>query len=173
MELDDELQSYDTSAEEDYPSQNGGTALATVEGTAKLGGATPAEPEPVEYLETATESELRSLIFQTSDVVEILIDVPEWKINGKVVQFLLRALSALERAQYITMMQKSGGDLTKAYPDLIILSCRHPVTKNKVFKPADRGALQTRLGNAIERIAMNVIKISGLDKESLDSYVKK
>jgi hypothetical protein len=137
------------------------------------GAVAVAEQPPVEYVETSDETALRSLIFQTSDIVERMIDIPEWKINGKVVQILLRALSAGERAEYITMMQKSNGDLSKAYPDLVIMSARHPGTKNKIFKPADRGELQKKLGNAIERIAMNVVDISGLDEKSLQSYIKK
>jgi hypothetical protein len=150
-------------------------------------GDTPAEapapppapaPEPIEYADTADEGELRNAIFQSSDTLEIVLDVPEWKIKGKdgrmkVVQVLVRALSAYERAQYVDMMQKTKGDLTKAYPDIVILSARHPVTKKHIFKPADRGGLQQRIGNAVERIALNALDLSGLTEQALNNMLKK
>jgi hypothetical protein len=131
-------------------------------------GASPA------YVETADEDELRSLIFTTSDVVEELLDIPEWKKDGRVVQVLVRSLSARERTQYLNAMASGKDfDLTKAYPDLVILSARHPVTKKLLFKPADRNALLQKGGRAIERIAMRAGEISGLSEDAIKEMKKK
>ena len=132
---------------------------------------------PVEYLETEDEGELRSIISQISDKVEKLIPIPEWKVVGKdgktrIVQVLVRALNTLERTQFINLLQKTDNDMTKVYPDLAIMTARHPKTERLLFKPGDRGMLQTRLGLAVERIALTATKISGLDKETLDSILK-
>ncbi len=135
------------------------------------------EVEPVEYLETEDEGELRSIISQISDKVEKLVPIPEWKVKGKdgktrIVQVLVRALNTLERTQFINLLQRTDNDMTKVYPDLAIMCARHPKTEKLLFKPGDRGMLQQRLGLAVERIALTATKISGLDKETLDSIIK-
>jgi hypothetical protein len=134
--------------------------------------ATTANGTSPEYVETTDEEELRSLIFQTSDVQEQLLPVPEWKVNGKVVRVLVRGLNAYERGQFIMNMQKANFDLTKVYPDIVILTARHPVTKKLLFKPADRGELNKKLGAAVERIAMCASELSGLTQEFLMSMKK-
>src|SRR6266704_5094809 len=88
-----------------------------------------ATPEEVAYLETEDEDELRELISKIDDVVEELLDVPEWKVNGKVVEVLLRTLTTFERTSFINAMMRSNNDINKVYPDLVILSARHPKTK--------------------------------------------
>src|SRR2546421_12404337 len=47
-----------------------------------------AMPEEVAYLETEDEDELREIISKIDDVVEELLAVPEWKVNGKIVTVL-------------------------------------------------------------------------------------
>jgi hypothetical protein len=137
-------------------------------------------PEQVDYLETADEAELRSAIFNVSDVVEVVIAVPEWKVKDKdgklkVVKVLIRSLNARERAQYLNAASNNVTgtiDLVKAYPDLVILTARHPVTKKLLFKPQDRDALNQKMGRAIERIAMKAGEISGLSQEALEDMKK-
>ena len=132
---------------------------------------------PVAYVETEDESALRSLIFNTSDVMERVIDIPEWKTSGadgieRIVQVLVRALNAKERAQFLNSQSKNSYDLTKAYPDLVILTARHPVTKKLLFKAADRDALLKKAGRAVERIAMLAGDMSGLSEEALQEMKK-
>ena len=150
-------------------------------------GAEPDQPAPQEevreYVETEDEAELRSLIFSTSDVYEELLDVPEWKTpDGRVMQVLLRAFSAAERAQYYQSLgrqklDKNGMpegqiDLKRAQANIVIMACRHPKTKKLLFKPGDRDSLMTKNGRAIERISLRISKISALDKASLDELQK-
>jgi hypothetical protein len=141
-------------------------------------GAAPSEPE---FLDTVDEDELRVVISNIDDVVEELLPIPEWKVKGKdgktrIVQVLIRSLTTFERTQFIKAMNRNGVeniDMTKMYADLVILSTRHPKTKRLLFKNADRGMLNTKMGAATERIAMRASDISGLSQEFLDGLKKK
>jgi hypothetical protein len=141
-------------------------------------GHTPEEPA---FLDTADEDELRAVISNLDDVVEVLLPIPEWKVRDKdgktrIVQVLIRSLTTFERTQFIKAMNKNGVDnidMTKMYADLVILSTRHPKTKRLLFKNADRGMLNTKMGAATERIAMRATDISGLSQEFLDGLKKK
>ena len=140
-------------------------------------GHTPEEPA---FLDTADEDELRSVISNIDDVVEVLLPIPEWKEMGKdgktrIVQVLIRSLTTFERTQFIKAMNKNGVeniDMTKMYADLVILSTRHPKTKRLLFKNADRGMLNTKMGAATERIAMRASDISGLSEGFLKDMRK-
>jgi protoporphyrinogen oxidase len=135
-------------------------------------GATP-ESNAVEYVETEDEGELRSLISNISDVLEELIDVPEWKVNGKVVQILLRALNAREYAQFGDTVSKPNADMANAFADMVIMTARHPKTRKLLFKPADRAMLHQRLGRAVQRIAIRAAELSGVDEKTLNEMKKK
>jgi len=129
-------------------------------------------PQEVAYLETEDEDELRELISKIDDVVEELLAVPEWKVNGKVVEVLLRTLTTYERTSFINAMMRNNNDITKAYPDLVILSARHPKTKKLIFHKNDRGMLQTKMGRATERIALRASELNGLTEEALTEMRK-
>jgi hypothetical protein len=133
--------------------------------------------EEVAYLETEDEDELRDLISKIDDVVEELLDVPEWKVKGpdgklRIVTVLLRTLTTYERTMFINAMVKHNNDISKAYPDLVILSARHPKTKKLIFHKNDRGMLQTKMGRATERIALRASELNGLTEEALTEMRK-
>lgn len=132
-------------------------------------GATPDIPE---YLETEDEDELRDLISKIDDVVEELLAVPEWKVNGKIVTVLLRTLTTYERTNFLKAMIRQNNDIVKAYPDLVILSARHPKTKKLIFHKNDRGMLDNKMGKATERIALRASKLNGLDEDSVNEMKK-
>jgi hypothetical protein len=134
-------------------------------------------PTLIEYLETEDEDELRDLISKIDDVVEELLDVPEWKVTGKdgkkrTVQVLLRTLNTFERTSFIKAMMRSNNDIVKVYPDLVILSARHPKTGKLLFHAADRGMLQTKMGRATERIALRASELNGLTEEAINEMRK-
>jgi len=138
-----------------------------------------AAPPPVEpeYLETDDEDELRTIISNLDDMVEVLLAIPEWVVKGKdgkdrVVRVLIRSLESGERAEFLQMMQKTNFDMKKMYTDLAILTVRHPRTKNLLFKAADRGMLNKKMGRAIERMAMKSADISGLSEKALEEMKK-
>lgn len=134
-------------------------------------------PDELAILETADEDELRQIISNIDDVVEILLTVPEWKVRGqdgkpRVVQVLLRSLTTFERTSFIKAMQKHDNDVTRMYPDLVILSVRHPTTKRLVFKNADRGMLNLKMGRATERMALRACDMNGLTEEAVKEMRK-
>jgi hypothetical protein len=76
----DELDALDIEADDGEEHTNGNTP----EGLSA---------ERAEYLETADEDELREIITNIQDVVEILLPVKEWKTKeGKIVTVLLRSM---------------------------------------------------------------------------------
>ena len=98
--------------------------------------------------------------------------MPEWKVKGsdgklKIVEVLLRTLTTYERTSFINAMMKSNNDITKVYPDLVILSARHPKTKKLIFHKNDRGMLRTKMGKATERIALRASELNWLTEEAL------
>lgn len=132
---------------------------------------------PYDYLDTENEDELRKVISEIDDVVEELLDVPEWKVTGpdgklRVVTVLLRTLTTYERTQFINAMMRANNDISKAYPDLVILSARHPKTKKLIFHKNDRGMLQTKMGRATERIALRASELNGLTEEAVNAMRK-
>jgi len=129
--------------------------------------------EPPDYVETEDEAELRALIEGLDDTYEVLLDIPEWKKRGpdgkeRVVQVLVRALTAEERLDYAKLSQQSQFDMKKLFPELAILSARHPKTKKLIWpSAADRASLLKKHGMAIERIATLAMSISGLSNSSM------
>lgn len=125
-----------------------------------------------DFLDTLDAKELRTAINNCSDTIEVLLPIPEWRVNGKIVRVLVRSMDVEERADFIQAMQKVNFDLKKLYPDLAIISTYHPKTKQRLWSNADRGMLQGKIGRAVERIAMVASDISGLDEKFLNSLKK-
>lgn len=123
-------------------------------------------------VETSDENELRALILNLDDTVEEVIPIPEWKVNGKVVQILVRAMTADDRVLYIKVLQQSNLDMRRVYADMAIACARHPLTKKLIWKAADRDAIMKKHGMAIERIAKLAADLSGLSDEAMKSLKK-
>lgn len=127
-------------------------------------------PPVVNYQEFETSDLLRAHIFNVSDILEEIVDVPEWKCR-----ILVKALTAQERARIL----KAAGtaipgqtDLEKLYPDMVISSCFHATSRKPIFKPSDRAALNGKLSGIVERLAMVCIRLSGLDKAAQEQIRK-
>src|SRR5487761_1205151 len=83
--------------------------------------------EDVQYLDTEDEDELRTIISNLDDTVEVMLAIPEWKVTGpdgkdRVVRVIIRSLTGLERSQFLQMMKNTNFDMTKMYTDLAILT---------------------------------------------------
>lgn len=106
---------------------------------------------------------LRDLILASDDITREMLVVPEWQgIEVEVV-----SLSGKERAALLQDAANNNGkiDLGKLYPDLVILSCVYPGTSDKIFQPADRGAVAGKNGAALERVAQVAMRLSGLSED--------
>jgi len=142
-----------------------GVELAEVDVT--LEEASPGETEinvqsqPVKFVRLPDAKSMRSYIFQKPDLREEVVDVPEWDL-----QILVRGLNAKTRSKILknAMLKDGTPDLEKLYPDMVIATARHPDTKELIFVPADRDALNDKAGGVLERLAMAAVKLSGLDQ---------
>ena len=123
----------------------------------------PVAAPTIAWVETASENELRSLILQTADLEEKVVDVPEWKIR-----VLVRALTGKERTTLVKdCMQRDGTmDVAKLYPSLVVMSARHPFTHRPIFKATDRDMLLNKSGSVLDRLALVAAQLSGLSQNA-------
>jgi hypothetical protein len=121
------------------------------------------EAHPVEWVELPDATSLRAHIFAQQDIQEELVAIPEWKTK-----ILVRGLNAKTRAKILQdAMRKDGTpDLERMYPNLVIATARHPVSKDHIFQQSDMVALNEKAGGVLERLAMTAARLSGLDGTS-------
>lgn len=122
------------------------------------------KPVAIDYTEFQSAEDLAAHIFSVPDIQEELVDIPEWKV-----QILVMGLTASERASILKAdinQQTGNADLEKLYPDLVIASCYHPQSRQKIFKTTQRYDLNKKSGGVIERLALACIRLSGLDKQT-------
>ena len=105
-------------------------------------------------------SELRTQILKADDIGTEPLDVPEWNVkleirgmNGKARAKSMRAASA---------GPEGAADFEQFFADLIIASSFDPETGEQVFDPADRDAINSKSGAAINRISEIAMRLSGL-----------
>lgn len=109
--------------------------------------------------------DLRASILGLEDATSEKVSIPEW--GGITLE--IRSLSGKERAALLQDAANNGGkiDLGKMYPDLVILSSYDPSSGERVFAPADRGAVADKNGAALERIAQVAMRLSGLSEDAV------
>lgn len=107
---------------------------------------------------------LRSKILNSNDIKSEIIRVEEWESDLEI-----KSLTGKKRAKIISeaMDNKGRMDFEKLYPDLVIASTYDPETHEPIFEMADRDLLNEKSGGALEKIAQVVLRLSGLDKESV------
>lgn len=117
--------------------------------------------QPVQWIEFPDAVSMRAHIFNTSDIQEELVDVPEWKMQVRV-----RGMSGIERATVLQSAMRADGtpDLVRMYPAMVIATCYHPTKNEKVFTDADGVELNKKAGGVLERLAMTASRLSGLDQ---------
>lgn len=138
------------------------------------------EPDPVpefERVEYGDAATMRDGIFATDDIPEELVPCPEWKVDVLV--------KGMRGADSVSIMEEAAGpedrkgkgdsrgvDMSKMYPDIVILTAHHPQTGERLFQRGDRKALLAKSGAALNRLAMKGMKLSGLTKEAEDEAGK-
>jgi len=113
--------------------------------------------------------DLRAQILEKSDLEEEKLYIPEWDCT-----ILVRALNGADRANLLQNNTLASGkpDLKKMYPALAILSMRDPDTHKLIFEPADRDALNTKSGAALERVAEVAIRLNHLTPDAVKDAEK-
>jgi hypothetical protein len=127
-----------------------------------------------DFIETNNEQELRSLIFNTDDREEMLVEVPQWKTK-----ILLKAATGTKRAELIALVDRpQNADYYKdLYFELVLAGCVHPTTKRPIFKPADRDTLMSQKNGAVLQLLAEMIQqlshidgtVSNLAKKNLQN----
>lgn len=117
---------------------------------------------------------LRDTILAAKDLASDVMEVPEWGVTIEV-----KGMSGKTRAKFIELMYKNGiaGEEDQAklgaamvpfFPEFVLDGARDPATGYRVFEAADMEALVQKNGQVIERIALKVIELSGLNSEGKD-----
>jgi len=86
---------------------------------------------------------LRDTILTADDLEESVEDVPEWDVKI----------------------------LLSMYSDILIATALDPETQDLVFDPADREALAGKAGGVLERLALKVMKLSGVSVEDAEEEI--
>lgn len=112
---------------------------------------------------------LRSQILNSNDIKSEMVTIEEWGVTVEV-----KSLTSKKRANVLSESMDGKGrmDFEKLYPDLVIASTYDPETHDAVFQMADRDLLNEKSGGALEKIAQVVLRLSGLDKESVGGAEK-
>ena len=108
---------------------------------------------------------LRDTILTADDLEETVLDVPEWEV-----QVLLRAMTGKQRMQLVD--QVGAKDKSYMYSDILIALALDPETRKPIFEKADREALSNKSGGVLERLAQEVIRISGVSVDEAEVEVE-
>lgn len=112
---------------------------------------------------------LRDQILNTQDIPKESVTVPEWGVTIE-----MRGMTGAERTRIMDLAMDAGGELNlqSIYPEIVISTAFDPETGEKVFEPADRDALLSKSANALDRVALVGMRLSGFTQESADAAGK-
>lgn len=112
---------------------------------------------------------LRDRILSANDIQGNTVHVEAWGVDLEV-----RTITAVERSRLVAMCTKEDGnvDLEKMYPLLIISATFDPETGEKVFTNDDMLLLQDKSATAIEFVAQEVMRMSGMIPKAVDTEGK-
>lgn len=121
-------------------------------------------------LNVAPPKSLRNRILESKDIKEEVIEVSEWE--G--VKILVRGLTGKQRAMLLTAVagNTSKPDAEKLYPQIMVMCCFDPETREPIFTSADKDSINAKSGIVLERVAQLVMGLSGLTNESMDNLRK-
>lgn len=110
-------------------------------------------------------SELRNTILNADDLEKEIVDVPEWGVKIEV-----RSMTAKERSRILQAAMRDGStvNLERWFPDICIAACFDPDTGEKVFEPADRDALNSKNGAAINRVVEVAQRLAGMGETAVE-----
>jgi len=116
----------------------------------------------MDWLEPADEQELYTIIAQSGDRPEELVEVPPWRVK-----ILVRAMNGAQRVLYEANERdpKTGRfkDLRHVYFEIARMCCLHPVTKKPFLKPEKEiEFMSNHNGTIIVVLANKAMQLSGL-----------
>lgn len=124
---------------------------------------------------TLTETEMVDAISNIIDCKEEIVNVPEW--NG--MDILIRGMSGTERDLFLRRtnfirerIAKNKETPDTTYAELLVLVCRHPVSKKLLFTEAHKGMIMTKSAIALERLAQTALRLSGMTPAFIEALQK-
>jgi predicted amidohydrolase len=108
---------------------------------------------------------LRDQILAAKDRINKTVEVPEWGVTIE-----LRTMTA---AQRVTMFSEAYDpnngqtNLKVLYPQVILSCCFDPKSGEAIFTSEDVDAVMDKSGVVIERIALEALNLSGIDKDAV------
>ncbi len=114
---------------------------------------------------------LRDTILTADDLAESVEDIPEWGVKLK-----LRGMTGKQRIRLVEGVSAKGKDREFMYSDILIATVLVPELNEKgenepVFDKADREALAGKAGGVLERLALKVMKLSGVSIEDAEAEI--
>ena len=106
---------------------------------------------------------LRDTILTANDLDESIEDVPEWGVK-----VTMRGMTAKQRIELVDRAPKDKGYM---YSDILIEMAWNEAGDQKLFEKADREALSKKSGGVQERLALAVLKLSGVDTDDAEEEV--
>lgn len=120
--------------------------------------------------EQVTAKELRKAIFESEDIPEEVVAVPEW--NTKI---LVRGMNGKQRARFLRRStDPASGQVSweSFYPELVIATAHDPDSGDQIFEEADRDTLNQKSGIALNRVAEIAQRLSGLGGDDVEEAKK-
>lgn len=105
-------------------------------------------------------SNLRDKILAVKDIKSEQVHIDIWGVTVEV-----RGLTGTQRAILLndTTNKRGEVDMTKFYPELVVLSTYDPESGDPVFKMGDIDAVAGKAAGAIEQITGTAMQLSGLN----------
>jgi hypothetical protein len=112
---------------------------------------------------------LKDKILAAADIPEEIVNVPEWGVD-----VLVRGLDGKTRTRLIASAVDNSGqvDISRVYPDLLVLSLYDPETREQVFTLDEVDLLLAKSGSALDRIVTTALNASGLNATAVDEAGK-
>lgn len=112
---------------------------------------------------------LRDRIISSKDIKSNITHVEAWDCDIDI-----RTITAVERSRLVATCTKEDGniDMEKMYPLLIIAAVYDPETSEKVFEQEDMEMIQNKSAAAVEFVAQEVMKLSGMMPKAVDAEGK-
>jgi hypothetical protein len=85
-------------------------------------------------------------------------DIPEWKVKVE-----MRGLNGTQRSAFLAALSGEEGALTAMYGGLLVQTLYDPETGARIFSDTDVDAINRKSGKVLDRLAMQAMRLSGLD----------
>ncbi|MFB5622533.1 MAG: hypothetical protein ACE5RH_00930 [Nitrosarchaeum sp.] len=114
-------------------------------------------------------SNLREKIKNIDDIKKEILDIPEWECSIEI-----RSMTAKQRANILDKVTNEGGSIDNDlfFSHMIVASCFDSETGELIFDMDDANWIMDKSSGPIEKLMSNIMRISGLNKNSVEEAEK-